>query len=224
MVAGMDEGIGRVISKLRQEKLFDNTLVIFYSDNGGRKEHAMNFPYRGHKGMLFEGGIRVPFCLSWPNHVPGGKRYDQPMTALDIFPTALAAAGLARDEGLQLDGVNLIPYLSGKDTGRPHQRLFWRYAMGGDQYGYAIRDGDLKMVDSGYKNRKLLFDLKHDPWERNDLADQRPDEIERLTTMIQAWDRENQKPRWLDAHGPHVRDEEAVRTKTVQAASRGEKK
>lgn len=222
MVAGMDEGIGRIANALKKLKLYDDTLIFFYSDNGGRTEHARNFPFRGHKGMLFEGGVRVPFCCSWPRRIGRDKRYDEAVSALDIFPTALAAAGVQPPSDLSLDGVNLLPYLSGNVSESPHQTLYWRYACGDGEFGYAVRDGNYKLVDSVYKGKKLLFDLQTDPWERQDLAEQQPETVERLTRLIQRWDEQNMPPRWLDPHGANVRKEEAARQEAIDAASRGE--
>ncbi|TWU65831.1 Arylsulfatase precursor [Crateriforma conspicua] len=223
MVAGMDEGIGKVVDALERSGKLDNTLIVFFSDNGGRKEHAMNFPYRGHKGMLFEGGIRVPFVISWPAGIAPGQRVADPVTSLDLCPTILAATSTDVDAD-ELDGVNLMPMLDGSRPGPfPARTLFWRYAMGDDQYGYAVRYGDWKLVDSGYKNRKLLFDLSRDPWERDDLADGNPQKVQELSSLIRQWDRDNVSPRWSDAHGPHVREEELARQAIVNAASRGDK-
>jgi arylsulfatase A-like enzyme len=223
MVAAMDAGIGQVVEKLKERGLYDNTLIFFYSDNGGRGEHAVNYPFRGHKGMLFEGGIRVPFCLSWPERIPEGQRYDYPITALDIFPTALAAADVSIPESLQLDGVNLLPYLRGEDTDSPHQTLYWRYACGKDRYGYAVRHGRHKLVYSVYKESHLLFDMEEDPWEREDLAAGNAPLVDRLILLYQAWSREMIAPKWLDPHGPNVAKEEANRQSTINAASRGER-
>lgn len=223
MVAGMDEGIGQVMATLEKLNLRQRTLVFFYSDNGGRGEHAVNFPYRGHKGMMFEGGIRVPFCVSWPGVIPAGKRYHHPVTALDIFPTALAAAAVPQTDERQLDGVDLLPFLKGESKAAPHQTLFWRYAVGEGACGYAIRDGDQKLVFSSYKNRVLLFDLGKDPYEQQDLALQNPDLVQRLTKRYREWDATLIAPLWLDPHGPNVRKEEVRRREAVDRASRGER-
>jgi arylsulfatase A-like enzyme len=223
MVAAMDEGIGRVTHKLKQLGLYNNTLIFFYSDNGGRGEHAVNYPFRGHKGMLFEGGIRVPFCVSWPHAIQGGRHYPHPISALDIFPTALAAAGIETPASLQLDGVNLLPYLQGKGTGTPHQTLFWRYACANNSFGYAVRDGHHKLVYSVYKGRHLLFDINADPWERDDRAAQDPATVKRLTGLYKNWRRGVIPPKWLDPHGPNVLKEERKRQEALNAASRGEK-
>jgi arylsulfatase A-like enzyme len=224
MVAAMDEGIGRVTDKLKELDLYDNTLIFFYSDNGGRGEHAVNFPFRGHKGMLFEGGIRVPFCVSWPHAIQGARHYAQPISALDIFPTALAAAGIETPASLQLDGVNLLPYLQGKNTGTPHQTLFWRYACTKNLFGYAVRDGHDKLVYSVYKARHLLFDINADPWERDDRAARDPATVRRLMALYENWCRGMVEPKWLDPHGPNVLKEERKRQAAVSEASRGEKK
>lgn len=223
MVAGMDEGIGRVVDQIRESGLGENTMIIFYSDNGGRREHAVNFPYRGHKGMLFEGGIRVPFLVSWPGTVRSGMKEESPITALDLFPTALAAAGMDPSQNDKLDGQNLLPVLTDAEQRLPERPLFWRYSMGDDSYGYAVRDGNWKLIDSRYKDRKLLFDLANDPWEREDLAEQHPEQVARLSRMMEAWDARNVPPKWSDAHGVNVRKEENARNEAVEKASRGER-
>ncbi len=219
MVAGMDVGIGRVLKEIGSS----NTMVIFISDNGGRLPDAMNFPYRGHKGMLFEGGVRVPFVIRWPKGLPAGLRTEQVASGLDVFPTTLAAAGIDLPGDLKLDGQNLIPRL--QPDAKPEKRtLYWRYSVGEGAYGYAVRDGDMKLVDSRYKDRKMLFDLRNDPWEREDLSQRRPDEVDRLSAMIGNWDSKLIAPLWGDAHGANVIKEEEKRLKAINAASRGERK
>ncbi|MCM2370224.1 sulfatase family protein [Aporhodopirellula aestuarii] len=223
MVAAMDEGIGRVVSELKKQGLYDNTLIIFFSDNGGRAEHATNYPFRGHKGMLFEGGIRVPFTLTWPAKIVGGRKYARPVSALDLFPTILDAADIEVPENVQLDGVSLVPFLQNDYDVSPHETLYWRYAAGDDHYGYAVRHGDDKLVYSVYKGKHLLFNLANDPWERNDLAEQNPEMVEHLITLYQAWDEGLAEPLWLDPHGPNIKKEEGKRQAAVDAAARGEK-
>ena len=224
MVAAMDEGIGRVMDQLKAVGIDENTLVIFYSDNGGRKEHAVNFPYRGHKGMLFEGGIRVPFVISWPAKIPRGVKRSSPISALDIFPTALGAAGITDQGDRELDGVDLIPSLTDLNQNDTSRQFFWRYSMGNNQFGFAVRDGHMKLVQSGYKREALLFDLKNDPWERDNLAAKQPETVNRLSQLIRQWDANNVSPKWTDAHGVNVRREESKREKAIHAASRGERK
>ena len=124
---------------------------------------------------------------------------------------------------LQLDGVDLVPYLQGKNTGTPHQTLVWRYACGDDSYGYAVRNGNYKLVYSIYKGKHLLFDLAADPWERNDIAAQNPATVKRLTALYEGWRGGLVEPKWLDPHGANVLKEEQKRQATVNAASRGEK-
>ncbi|MEM9368969.1 MAG: sulfatase-like hydrolase/transferase [Planctomycetota bacterium] len=223
MVAGMDQGIGRVLEQLHESEIADNTLVIFLSDNGGRREHASNIPLRGHKGMLFEGGIRVPFVMTWPNRLPAGSTNDAPMTALDVFPTVLAAAGVDQDADDELDGINLLPRLTKPDETPAKRTLFWRYAVESNAFGFAVRDGDFKLVDSRYKDRKLLFDLKADPGEWHDLADKQPETVQRLSGLIEAWDQKNRSPHFRDNHGENVQKEEMTRTETIERASRGER-
>ena len=177
MVAGMDVGIGKVIEKLKATGEYDNTLIIFYSDNGGHSMAARSLPFRGHKGMLFEGGIRVPFLVFWPQGITGGSRYKNAITALDIYPTILAATGINHPSENKLDGVNLIPYLNGEKDHSPHDKLFWRYSDGA---GYAVRKGNFKMIFSAFKEDFFLFDLEKDPYEHHNLADQYPEHLAEL--------------------------------------------
>ena len=223
MVAAMDAGIGKVLNEIEARESTEETLVIFVSDNGGRKEHAMNYPYRGHKGMLFEGGIRVPFAMTWPGTLPQGTRYQSPVSALDLFPTILAAAGIEDAAPERIDGKNILSNLR-ENKQLDDRDLYWRYAVGGGEYGYAIRRGSVKLVHSSYKNRKFLFDLADDPFEQRDLSEQQPHTVERLWSSIQHWDQGNIEPRWLDPHGANIRKEEEARQKILDAASRGERK
>lgn len=222
MVNAMDEGIGRVVAKLKETGEYKNTLIFFYSDNGGSHNGAINYPYRGHKGMLFEGGIRIPFLVSWPDNIKGGNRYQKAITALDIYPTILEAAGIKHPYPEKLDGVDMIPYLQGKkknDT--PHNMLFWRYSDGA---GYAVRKGDYKMIMSGYKDTFLLFNITEDPFEMNDLASSMPQKLESLKTEYKMWTLGTVKSKWQDPHAANVSKEEAARQEVINKAKSGMKK
>ena len=125
MSLALDRSVGTVLDALDRHGLTENTLVIFLNDNGGATGHD-NTPLRGHKGQTWEGGVRVPFAMKWPAVLPKGKVLADPVISLDIMPTALAAAGIASPPGQPLDGVDLVPYASGKTAGRPHEVLYWK--------------------------------------------------------------------------------------------------
>ncbi len=205
MMSAMDENIGRVLDKLRAEKLDENTLIAFISDNGGPTMKGVtingstNTPLRGSKRTTLEGGIRVPFVLSWKGTLPAGKVFDSPVIQLDLLPTALAAAGAEAKPDAKLDGVNLLPFLTGKATGQPHETLLWRF---GTQM--AIRHGDWKLVrydtaadgmKSGVTKHKL-YNLAEDIDESHDLAADKPDKLKELETLWNKWDAELAKPLW----------------------------
>lgn len=221
MVAGMDVGIGNVIDALKKTGEFENTLIFFYSDNGGHLHGANNQPYRGHKGMLFEGGIRVPFLVSWPQGIEGTYRYQESITALDVFPTIIAATGVENTKEEPLDGVNLLPYLNGEIQGAPHDRMFWRYSDGA---GYVVRDGDLKLIKSEYKQDYLLFDLSKDRFEHTNLAEQMPEKLQEMQRLYEEWSSGLIPAKWQDAHIEHVHKEEAKRGEYLRRASAGQKK
>jgi len=199
MLASMDDAIGRVMGKIRALGQEENTLVFFISDNGGPTASTTsgNGPLRGFKMTTFEGGPRVPFIAQWKGKIPAGKTYDLPVMNLDVLPTAIIAAGGKTDPSWQLDGVDLMPYLTGKPTSRPHQTLYWRY---GPQW--AIRHGDLKLVVSkGGSGQPELYDLATDIGESKDLASAQPAKVKELQALWDKWSAEQAPASTPDAGG-----------------------
>jgi arylsulfatase A-like enzyme len=192
MILALDRAIGRVMQSLRDQGIDENTLVIFTSDNGGAWYVGLpelNAPYRGWKATFFEGGIRAPFFARWPGQLPAGARIAGPATHMDIFATAAAAAGAPQQP--QSDGVNLLPYLSGRARSAPHQRLFWRSGP-----YRVVRDGDWKLQVSETPDRVWLFDLAEDPTEQHDLSAQAPERVAAMRAMIEAHNADLPPPIW----------------------------
>lgn len=192
MMAGMDDAIGRVMGTVRELGQEENTLVFFIADNGGptASTTSKNGPLRGFKMTTFEGGPRVPYIAQWKGKIPAGKTYDFPVMNLDVLPTAIAAAGGKPEASWQLDGVDLIPFLTGSEAARPHQTLYWRF---GPQW--AIRDGDMKLVVSkGGSGRPELYDLATDIGESKDLAASQPETVKELQAMWDKWSAEQAPP------------------------------
>ncbi len=178
----MDDAIGKVVATLKAEGVWENTLLFFISDNGGPlAQSAVNTPLRGGKHQDYEGGIRVPFLVCWPAKLQPGES-QAPVIALDILPTALAAAGVAPVDAKPFDGKNILPILQGNET-LPLRNLFW--SAGSEEGWWAVRSGDWKLV--GEKARTGLFDLGKDVAEKNDLAQQMPEKVAELTKLHDAW-------------------------------------
>ena len=205
MIAGVDAGVGRIDSLLRAKNIRENTMIVFLSDNGGRLDAANNMPFRGHKGMLFEGGIRVPFAISWPAALPKKTTYDNSVSSLDLFPTCMEAAGLHVKKSDQLDGIDLLPYLTGENTNSPHDNLYWRVANGEE---FAIRKGNYKLIKSAYKKKTMLFDLEKDKMEIYDISAQHPEIVKSMTLEYKDWNRQLKPPLWTDLHIENVAKEE----------------
>jgi arylsulfatase A-like enzyme len=215
LLIGLDDAVGRVTAHLRKTGQDKNTLIFFFSHNGGsgRKPFlayntAVNRPLRGDKGQTLEGGIRVPFFASWPGAIPAGKTYDQPVIALDILPTACAVAGAKAPT--DADGVNLLKRLTGADTTAPHEALYWRF---GPQK--AVRKGEWKLVDwRDFDTRKesgwQLYDLAKDVGEKNDLAKAEPQLVAELSAAWEKWNKRNTAPLW---HGDLTEDPTAPKPK-----------
>lgn len=206
MMSAMDDGVGRIMGLLQEKGLRDNTIIVYISDNGaplgvhadqpladimppwdmkGIWDGSLNDPLRGEKGMLSEGGIRVPFILSWPARVPAGTVCREPVIALDVAPTVLAAANLPPDP--KLDGVNLLPYLSKAGAAMPGRDLFWRFWNQS-----AVRSGDWKLIVAG--DYKLLFNLKDDLEETKNVIGEHADIAKTLEEKLAGWNAEMKPP------------------------------
>lgn len=195
MLAALDASVGAVMGRLRALGLERDSIVAFVSDNGGPTAEltSSNRPLRGGKGNLYEGGVRVPMLLRWPAALPGGLAYDRPVTALDLVPTFLRAAGLPVGGGAALDGVDLVPFLTGRAPGDPHEHLYWRYGR-----RHAIRRGRWKMVVQGSASPEL-YDLKRDLGESSDRAAENPDVVRALEAALAVWTAQLRNPSWGDS-------------------------
>jgi arylsulfatase A-like enzyme len=210
MLSAMDDGIGRTLAALREQGLEENTLIFFFNDNGGptmagtKINGSSNAPLRGSKWQTWEGGIRVPFIVRWKGHLAEGKTDSRPVIQLDVLPTALAAAGVKTQPGWKFDGVNLLPYLTGKRSSQPHEKLFWRLGT-----NIAIRKGNWKLVktndrpvqaaDPGFYSNLSgaeLYNLSDDIGETKNLAGAHPEKVKELTVEWQRWNNELPKPLW----------------------------
>lgn len=190
MVCAMDDAIGTTLDAIRASGKERETLVFFFSDNGGPVSvtEADNAPLRGAKGDVHEGGIRVPFLVSWPAALTPGE-YRQPICSIDVFPTCAALAG-AGEPAKPLDGVNIMPYLTGAKGGAPHERLFWR--MGGGT-ACAVREGHWKMARPR-DGQPELYDLSTDVGEKKNLAGSEPGRLAALMKAYEGWDSELIEP------------------------------
>lgn len=192
MLTAMDDGIGKVMAALRKADLEEKTLIVFISDNGGPTSvnASRNDPYRGFKGQVYEGGIRVPMAAQWQRELPAGRVYDEPVISLDIYPTIIAAAGEKLTQDRPLDGVDLLPYLRGNRTDPPHEALFWR--QGGQ---WAVRAGRHKLMQTT-GGPVELFDLQADPGEDTNLAGDQPDLVRSLRERYKTWNAMMSAPSW----------------------------
>lgn len=213
MIGAMDEAIGHILAALYEAGLEDNTLIVFLSDNGGperdageqRSESTLsgdnpsdNGPLGGRKGLLMEGGIRVPFLVQWKGRLPAGKVYNPPVISLDILPISLALAGVNPPPESATDGVNLLPYLLGEKADPPHRTLYWR--MFQENRGqWAIRQGDWKLY-AMRDGQPSLFNLADDLGETRDLAAKHPEKVRALEAEWQKWNAQIIDPAWP----PHV--------------------
>ena len=220
MLSAMDDGVGRTLAALRTARLEENTLIFFFSDNGGPTmptttvNGSSNAPLRGSKRQTWEGGIRVPFVIQWKGHLEAGRTDARPIIQLDVLPTALAAAGVIVQPEWKLDGVDLLPFLTGKLTGAPHGALYWR--LGGMM---AIRKGDWKLVKTSEGPlrdtdpavlRDLstagLYNLANDIGEKTNLAAAHPEKVKELAEAWTGWNGELVRPLSVPRVGPRARD------------------
>ncbi|MDZ4374287.1 MAG: sulfatase-like hydrolase/transferase [Phenylobacterium sp.] len=194
MIRALDRSVGRVLQQLEEDGLTNDTLVIFTSDNGGAGYIGLpdvNKPFRGWKLTFFEGGIRAPYLMRWPAAIPAGSTYRAPVSHFDIFTTAAAAAKARVPADRVIDGVDLVPFVKGQATGRPHDVLFWR---SGDYQ--VVRAGDWKLQVTPIPEKDWLFDLSVDPTERVNLAEQMPDKVAELKRHLARHNAAQATPMW----------------------------
>lgn len=192
LVAEADEAIGTVLAKLRELKLEENTLIFLISDNGGASQEADMGGLRGRKWFLWEGGIRVSYLAAWKGRIPGGRVIDEPVIQLDVLPTLLAAAGAPKPE-VELDGVNLLPLLEGKETRLAPRELYFRFGV-----QHAVRAGDWKLVKATKDMKPMLVNLANDPGEQKDLTAENPAKAAELQGLWDRWNATMTPPRWED--------------------------
>jgi arylsulfatase A-like enzyme len=194
MVRNLDRNVGRLLQTLKDQGLDQNTLVIFTSDNGGAGYIGLpdiNKPYRGWKATFFEGGIHSPFFMRWPGQIAAGSRFNYPVGHIDIFATAAAAAGAPLPKDRVIDGVDLLPYVQGRISGRPHQVLFWRSG-----HYKVVMEGDWKLQSSEDQHKVWLYNLSVDPTEHQELSAAEPARTKAMLKLIAAQDAQSAKPLW----------------------------
>ena len=190
MLAHLDDSVGKVLAQLRESGTEENTLVFFVSDNGGPTKEltSSNALLRGEKGDLWEGGIRVPFIVSWKGHVPAGRVIDAPVVSIDVTATALELAGVGASQA-KLDGISLMPVLTGKTAEMAERPLFWRVGELN-----AVRSGDWKLIRNGKEWK--LYDLAHDISESTNLATKEPSRVRQMLALWDHWNGEQIEPLW----------------------------
>lgn len=186
MVERMDKGVGMILAELDTKNLHKNTLVVFSSDNGGER-YSRNSPLFHHKATLWEGGIRVPCLMRWPGTLPQGKVTSQMAITMDLHATFLAAAGITSAPPKPLDGINLLPLLTGDS--KPLERTFYWRIDRSNRKQRAIRQGPWKYINDG-NTMDLLFNLDSDISERTDLGYQHPDILTDLKSKLKTWEAE----------------------------------
>ncbi|TRX57996.1 sulfatase-like hydrolase/transferase [Thalassomonas sp. M1454] len=193
MTLALDRASGKIIDKLEELGLSDNTLVIFTNDNGGPSDRnaSDNSPLSGSKSNHLEGGIRVPFIASWPAKLNKSYIYQNPISLLDLLPTFYAAADGDLSKVTNLDGVNLLPYITGEIEERPHPVLFWKKDVRG-----TIRVGDWKLMRFPDRPAKLYY-LPDDLKEQHDLSAQEPERVQAMFKQLFEWESTLERPRWL---------------------------
>ncbi|HEY5645451.1 MAG TPA: sulfatase-like hydrolase/transferase, partial [Pseudomonadales bacterium] len=208
MIRSVDRSVGAVQAKLEELGLAENTLILFTSDNGGAgyiQLPDVNRPYRGWKLTHFEGGTHVPFMASWPSRIRAGSLMNAPVHHIDLFHTIAAAAGADVPTDRKLDGVDLLPFVTGEATGSPHETLFWR-----EGHHQSVQHQGWKLIRAARPDKRWLFNLIVDPTEQVNLAARRPEKVAELEALLDAHNAEQAQPLWpsitespqlIDKHG-----------------------
>ena len=193
MIQSVDDSVGRIVTKLKELDLDQNTAIIFMSDNGGLStsegKPTSNIPLRAGKGWIYEGGIREPMFVVWPGVVKPGSICEEPVISNDFYPTMLDMAGLPLEYDQHVDGVSFAALLKGNNT-LDRKAIFWHYPHYGNQGGFpsaAVRSGEFKLIEHFEDGSVELYDLKNDIGEQNDLAKAMPEKVKEMKTMLHEW-------------------------------------
>ncbi len=199
MVYAVDRGVRQIVDALRETGEYDDTWMIFLSDNGGKiGAGANNRPLKGGKGSVAEGGIRVPMFWHWPKTVPSGQRFDDPITALDFYPTFARLAGAEIPQGKKIDGIDVWDAVIGNRNPRAGQPIFaLRHLKGFHTVG--VRRDDWKITKLGPSSRWELFNLAEDISESHDVSRDHPDLVRDLVAAARRWSHSHTEPRWFDS-------------------------
>ncbi|QHI70784.1 sulfatase family protein [Tichowtungia aerotolerans] len=193
LVVALDDAVGRILDELKEQGVWGNTLLFFISDNGASShDGGSNAPFKGYKGSLWEGGIRTPYLVQWPEKLPVGKIYEDPVSTLDVAATIVVLAGQNPDVS-SLDGVNLIPFLTSEASGAPHEFLFYKQFAWNDSWG--VRHGDW-MLMGRKEGERLLYNLSRDPSESENLAMQYPELVDQLHGKWKQWNETTEPVSW----------------------------
>jgi arylsulfatase A-like enzyme len=194
MITRLDKEIGRLLQKLDDLNLTENTIIVFTSDHGATFEtgnmgasmfHRSNFPFRGQKRTLWEGGIRVPALIAWKGHIPAGKTNDEPMHMCDLLPTLLTAARGKVDPAWKVDGQNMLSVWKG-EAKAPERTLFWEWRME-KTYQIAAMRGPIKFIIDGKDGKPAVYNVVEDPGESRNIIDQHRDLAQRLERELRDW-------------------------------------
>ena len=189
MIEKLDENVGKVMMKLKESNLLDNTVVVFYSDNGGLWG---NRPLKGKKGTLNEGGIRVPLIVNWQGKVEAGSVCNIPVTSVDFFPTFIELAGGIANQYPKLEGLSMLPLLKGKRN-FPERPMYWHFPhhrKEGLSMGAAIRKGKWKYIVGFETEKEYLYNLEEDIAEEYNLFDTHPQKAQELASNLTQWQKE----------------------------------
>jgi arylsulfatase A-like enzyme len=205
MIRAVDRSVGRVMAKLAELGLDENTLVLLTADNGGAgyiQLPDVNKPFRGWKLTQFEGGIHVPFMARWPAKIAPGSTMDAPVHHVDLFHTFAGAAGATVPDDRKLDGVDLMPFFSGEQAGLPHETLFWR-----EGHQQTVLHQGWKLIRADRPDKRWLFHLTEDPTEQVNLAAEEPARVAELEALLAAHNAEQAEPLWPSVlDGPQLVD------------------
>ena len=193
MISNLDDNIGRLIKYMADQNLTEKSLIFFISDNGGAEyTHTTdNGRYEGGKNTEFEGGVKVPMIIRPPGRMAASSRYPYMVSALDIFATSIAAAGIEMMPERALDGVNLLPYMMGENEMPPHEYLFWQRGI-----SKVVRNNEFKLVMNEYLGTEILYDLRQNKYENPDVASSHPKVVNELKKAFQGWTKSHKPPMW----------------------------